>query len=146
MTATFDDPRRPASPDELTRFHDRHALLLLAHAPAALRHELDRLVASLDHGDAARIRDDYWRVFRQAVATEAPPSGHLNALLHAAARLRSSLADAEWQGLTRAIEQYAAGAASLSQPLRLIRRYAVRDGQQWLLDQVYLSPDQPPLQ
>lgn len=139
MALLSDDPRI-TTPDDLTRFHDRHWLLLLAHAPSDVIEALDRLVAQAGGGDFAATLEQYRGLFAHAADTRPPPSGHVNALLHAAGRLRGSLTDAEWEGVSRAIEQFAAGAASLARPLRLLRRHAARHGHTWLLEQVYPAP------
>lgn len=141
MPSEADEYERPATAGELIRFHDRHRLLLLAHDADALQ-ALDGLVSRLGEREFSTMREQYWQRFRAAVASSAMPSGHVNALLAAATRLRDSLDESDWQGLTRAIEKYAAGAASLAAPVRLIRRFAHRSGHAWLVDQVYLQQEQ----
>jgi len=138
MTTECTSPRgRPATPDELVRFHTRHKLFLMAHAPAAVG-ALGRLVARSGSGDL----DDIWRqyddTFRATVATPPSRGGHVNALLHSVGYFRGVVADNDRRGIVRAIELYAAGGSSLAAPMRIIRTHAEQHGIQYLLDQVYL--------
>lgn len=139
MTALTDLPReRPATPHELVRFHARHKLLLMAHAPASVS-ALGRLVATAGAGDLARVWSEYDAGFRSTLSTPPTRGGHVNALLHAVGYFRGVADAAQRQTLARAIESYAAGASSLSAPARLIRQLAAEHGIGYLLDQVYLQ-------
>jgi uncharacterized protein YbgA (DUF1722 family) len=139
MTALSDLPReRPATPHELVRFHARHKLLLMAHAPASVS-ALGRLVATAGAGDLARIWSEYELGFRSTLSMPPSRGGHVNALLHAVGYFRGVADAAQRRNLARAIELYAAGASSLSAPARLIRQLAAEHGIGYLLEQVYLQ-------
>jgi uncharacterized protein YbgA (DUF1722 family) len=139
MTTSFDLPlERPSTPHDLVRFHARHKLLLMAHAPTAVS-ALGRLVARAGTGDLARTWDEYEAGFRSTVSTPPSRGGHVNALLHAIGYFRGVVDDVRRQQLIRAIELYAAGASSLAAPVRLIRQMAGEHGIGYLIDQVYLQ-------
>ncbi|MCC7043693.1 MAG: YbgA family protein, partial [Acidobacteria bacterium] len=116
MTALSDLPReRPATPHDLVKFHARHKLLLMAHAPASVS-ALGRLVASAGTGDLVRIWSEYEAGFRSTLSMPPSRGGHVNALLHAVGYFRGVADEAKRRELARAIELYAAGASSLSAP------------------------------
>lgn len=129
----------PASVHELIRFHARHKLLLMAHAPAIVS-ALGRLVAGAGpRGDLGRVWDEYVATFQATLAKPASRGGHVNALLHAVGYFCGILDDATRHEVVHAIELFAAGASSLASPIRLIRMHADRLGIAYLTDQVYLT-------
>jgi uncharacterized protein YbgA (DUF1722 family) len=128
---------RPATADELVRYHTRHKLLLMAHAPAAVG-VLGRLVARSGGGDLDDIWRQYDEKFRATLAQSPSRGAHVNALLHAVGYFRGVVADTDRRGIVRSIELYAAGACSLASPMRIIRAHAEQHAIQYLLDQVYL--------
>jgi uncharacterized protein YbgA (DUF1722 family) len=134
---------RPATPHELIRFHARHKLLLMAHAPAAVT-ALGRLVARAGTSDLGLLWDEYMRLFQSTIATPPSRGGHVNALSHAVGYFRGVLDDDARRQLVRTIEQYAAGATNLATPVRLIRQHAADHGVEYLRDQVYLQLPSPP--
>jgi uncharacterized protein YbgA (DUF1722 family) len=139
MRTSFDLPlERPSTPHDLVRFHARHKLLLMAHAPAAVS-ALGRLVARAGSGDLARTWEEYEAGFRSTVSIRPSRGGHVNALLHALGYFRGVADDVKRQQLIRTIELYAAGASSLAAPVRLIRQMAGEHGIGYLIDQVYLQ-------
>ena len=126
----------------LVRFHTRHKLLLMAHSPAALN-RLGRLVANAGDGPVELLTGDYMTAFKNALEQPATRGGHVNALQHMVGYLRRVLTEEERRSVSDAIEQFAAGHASLAVPLSLIRRHAVTHRIQYLLDQVYLDVSRP---
>ena len=126
----------------LVRFHTRHKLLLMAHSPAALN-LLGRLVANAGDGPVELLAGDYMTTFKNALEQPATRGGHVNALQHMVGYLRCVLTEDERRSVSDAIEQFAAGHASLAVPLSLIRRHAVTHRIQYLLDQVYLDVSRP---
>lgn len=139
MRASFDLPlERPSTPHDLVRFHARHKLLLMAHAPAAVS-ALGRLVARAGVADLALTWQEYETRFRSTLSMPPSRGGHVNALLHAVGYFRGVVDDVRRQELARTIELYAAGASSLAAPVRLIRQMAAEHGIGYLIDQVYLQ-------
>ena len=128
----------PASVHDLIRFHARHKLLLMAHAPATVS-ALGRLVAGAGSGgDLVQVWEEYQTRFQATLAMPASRGGHVNALLHAVGYFRG-IDDATRHEVVRAIELFAAGASSLASPIRLIRMHADRLGITYLTDQVYFK-------
>jgi uncharacterized protein YbgA (DUF1722 family) len=129
----------PATVHDLIRFHGRHKLLPMAHAPAAMG-ALGRLVASAGKsGDLARTWSEYHATLLATLAKPATHRGHVNALLHAVGYFRGVVDETKRQELVRSIELFATGASSLATPIRLIRLQAALHGIGYLTDQAYLS-------
>jgi uncharacterized protein YbgA (DUF1722 family) len=123
---------------EVMRFHARHKLLLLAHAPAAYA-QLGRLVASLKGRVARATLDDYAAGFMEALATPATRGRHVNVLQHMAGYFDDVDADSRRE-LATTIADYGRGLVPLGVPLTLIAHHAGRCDVRYLLDQVYLQP------
>ena len=128
----------PVRAGDLMRFHARHKLLLLAHAPASYA-RLGRLVATARGRVARAVVDDYGEGFMQALAVPATRGRHVNVLQHMAGYFDGADA-ASRRELAATIADYGRGLVPLVVPMTLIAHHARRYEAQYLLDQVYLQP------
>jgi len=128
----------PVRAADLMRFHARHKLLLLAHAPAAYA-TLGRLVASARGRVARALVDEYGDGFMQALAVPATRGRHVNVLQHMAGYF-DGVDAASRRELAATIADYGRGLVPLVVPLTLIAHHARRHELQYLLDQIYLQP------
>ena len=129
----------PVPAGALMRFHARHKLQLLAHAPAAYA-RLGRLVASARGRVGRSLLESYGDGFMQALGMPATRGRHVNVLQHMAGYF-DAIDDASRRELASAIDGYARGLVPLSVPLTLVAHHARGGGVQYLLEQVYLQPD-----
>jgi len=123
---------------DLMRFHARHKLLLLAHAPAAYA-RLGRLVAGAKVRVARALFEEYATGFMAALAVPATRGRHVNVLQHMAGYFDAADADSRRE-LTASIEDYGRGLVPLVVPLTLVAHHARLHDVRYLLDQVYLRP------
>jgi len=123
---------------DLMRFHARHKLLLLAHAPAADA-RLGQLVASAKGRVSRTLFDAYATGFMTALATPATRGRHVNVLQHMAGYFDDADA-ASRRELAATIADYGRGLVPLVVPLTLIAHHARRHDVGYLLEQVYLQP------
>jgi uncharacterized protein YbgA (DUF1722 family)/uncharacterized protein YbbK (DUF523 family) len=123
---------------DLMRFHARHKLQLLAHAPAAYA-RLGRLVASGKGRVARTLVDAYATGFMAALAVPATRGRHVNVLQHMAGYFDEADSGSRRE-LAATIADYGRGLVPLVVPLTLIAHHARRHGVEYLLDQVYLQP------
>jgi len=123
---------------DLMRFHARHKLLLLAHAPAAYA-RLGRLVASAKGRAGRALLDEYATGFMAALAVLATRGRHVNVLQHMAGYFEAADADSRRE-LAATIADYGRGLVPLVVPLTLVAHHARRHEVRYLLDQVYLQP------
>jgi uncharacterized protein YbgA (DUF1722 family)/uncharacterized protein YbbK (DUF523 family) len=128
----------PVRAGDLMRFHARHKLLLLAHAPAAYA-RLGRLVASAKGRVSRAQLDEFGEGFMQALAIPASRGRHVNVLQHMAGYFDDADA-ASRRELAATIEDYGRGLVPLVVPLTLIAHHARRHDVRYLLEQVYLQP------
>jgi uncharacterized protein YbgA (DUF1722 family)/uncharacterized protein YbbK (DUF523 family) len=128
----------PVRAGDLMRFHSRHKLQLLAHAPAAYA-RLGRLVASAKGRVARALLDDYATGFMEALAVPATRGRHVNVLQHMAGYFDAADAGSRRE-LAATIADYGRGLVPLVVPLTLVAHHARRHEVQYLLDQVYLQP------
>ena len=125
-------------PRDLVAFHARHKLQLLAHDPARYR-QAGRLVAQAGGRPAAEIEADYRRVFEAAMAADATPGRHANALQRALGRIGDLLDDGRRHDVLDTIHAYRRGELPLSVPIALLSGHA-RDLAGWATEQTYLAP------
>lgn len=128
----------PLRAGDLMRFHARHKLLLLAHAPAAYA-RLGRLVASARGRVARALFEQYAAGFMEALAVPATRGRHVNVLQHMAGYFDAADAGSRRE-LAATIADYGRGLVPLVVPLTLIAHHARRCEVGYLLDQVYLQP------
>jgi uncharacterized protein YbgA (DUF1722 family)/uncharacterized protein YbbK (DUF523 family) len=128
----------PVRAGDLMRFHTRHKLLLLAHAPAAYA-RLGRMVAGTKGRVSQRLLDDYAAAFMSALSVVSSRGRHANVLQHMAGYF-DGVDAASRAELASTIADYQRGLVPLVVPLTLIGHHARRHGVQYLLDQIYLQP------
>jgi uncharacterized protein YbgA (DUF1722 family)/uncharacterized protein YbbK (DUF523 family) len=128
----------PVKAGELMRFHARHKLLLLAHAPAAYA-RLGRLVASVKGRVGRAVLDEYAGGFMDALTVPATRGRHVNVLQHMAGYFDAA-DDGSRRELAATIADYGRGLVPLVVPLTLIAHHVRRHDVRYLLDQVHLQP------
>ena len=128
----------PVRAGDLMRFHARHKLQLLAHAPAAYA-RLGRLVAGAKGRVSTARLDTYAAGFMEALAVPATRGRHVNVLQHMAGYFDEADAGSRRE-LAATIADYGRGLVPLVVPLTLVAHHARRHEVQYLLDQVYLQP------
>ena len=127
---------------QLVQGHAREKLLLLAHSPAILG-ELGRLVARGRARPSRELAREYRELFLAALARAPDVGRHVNVLQHLAGYFKHQTSADERRELVETIADYRAGRAPRAVPLTLLRHYARRNGQRYLLGQTYLEPYPP---
>ncbi len=124
----------------LMRFHARHKFLGMARNQAGTRRLGTMLGESAKETPVEALAAEYAAAF--ATVMQRPPSrrGHSNVLQHMAGYVSDALDRADRAELTQAIHDYRQGLLPLIVPLTLIRHYARKQEQSYLLEQAYLSP------
>jgi uncharacterized protein YbgA (DUF1722 family) len=125
-------------PGELVAFHAAHKYAVLAHSPAQYA-RLGRLAARVGRL-TADTRDEYGRLFMDALAVRATRGRHVNVLQHLAGFFKRELDADERAELVEVIADYRAGLVPLVVPITLIRHHVRRQRLAYLADQVYLAP------
>ncbi|MBV9207067.1 MAG: DUF1722 domain-containing protein [Actinobacteria bacterium] len=129
----------PWQPRDLTGFHARHKLQLLAHDPARYR-SAGRVAAAAGSAPRSRTCAAYRDLFLAAMASRATPGRNANALQHAYSRIGRQLDRPRRADLLARIEAYRRGEEPLSVPVALLAHYASGGEFGWLAEQTYLRP------
>lgn len=129
---------------DLVRFQARHKLLLMAYDQEAMR-TLGRIAANPDRRSFDEVISDYRDGLSRALA--APPShtAVINVLHHGLGHVKEELTSAEKAFFLDAVERYRNGRTPLAGATEILRAWAVRFDNDYLLDQVLFRPYPEPL-
>lgn len=130
---------QPWRPSDLTGFHARHKLQLLAHDPARCQ-AAGKLAAQAGQVPRSQTETEYQEMFQSAMATRPTRGRHVNTLQHAFSRIGRELSPERRADLAGRIEAYRRGEDPLSVPVTLLAHYASDGALPWLADQTYLRP------
>jgi uncharacterized protein YbgA (DUF1722 family)/uncharacterized protein YbbK (DUF523 family) len=126
-------------PRDLTEFHARHKLQMLAHDPALYR-EAGRAAAAAGRVPREQTAAAYGEVFSAAMARRPTHGRNANALQHAFSKIGRELDQGRRADLADRIESYRRGEDPLSVPIALLTHHASGGGLPWLAQQTYLCP------
>lgn len=129
---------RPRARD-LVRFQSENKLLLMAYSQAGLG-RLGRIVANRERLRSEQMAGAYRAHLRAALARAARPSSHANVLMHALGYFKEGLSAGEKAFFLHRLDDYRRGVLPLSVPLALVRAWALRFDEGYLLQQTYLEP------
>ncbi len=124
----------------LTRFHERHKLLLMARDQNGMR-RLGRLLGeSSKDAPVEELAAAYRKGLTEVLRRPAVRRGHTNVLHHLAGYVSDALDREDRAEVTETIERYRLGLVPLIVPLTLIRHHVRRQGVAYLQGQAYLEP------
>ncbi len=134
-----DAMREDSSVASLMRFHAANKYLIASHSDSACR-VLGRLLAEAPHGAAAEVAARYEAGLLAALRRTATVRRHVNVLQHIMGYFKKLLSADEKQELLETIEHYREGLVPLVVPVTLLRHYARKHQEGYLLQQTYLQP------
>jgi uncharacterized protein YbgA (DUF1722 family)/uncharacterized protein YbbK (DUF523 family) len=124
---------------ELVAFHAAHKYLLLLHNEVELR-RLGKIVANHERRGAEEVFALYGRHLRAALAKAPRPSAAINVLSHILGHVSDQLTPPERAFALDTFEMYREERVPLSVPLNLLRGFAIRFANRYLLDQAVFEP------
>jgi uncharacterized protein YbgA (DUF1722 family)/uncharacterized protein YbbK (DUF523 family) len=124
---------------QVVAFHAAHKLLLMAHSPRHYR-ELGQLVAAVKDRQPDAFREEYMRLFMEALAVKATTRKNVNVLQHLLGYLKRDLDAQQKQSILQVIEDYHGELVPLIVPVTLVRHYLELHGVEYANNQVYLNP------
>jgi len=136
-TARFRGCREKGTSKALMDFHARHKLLLMGYSQAAMR-RLGRITAS--QAPIEERLQDYSVELHNALRRPPNCRSWNNVLMHAMGYFSDELDAKEKQHFLRSLEWYAEGKVPLTAPLLMVRSWALRRGEEYLLQQVLFEP------
>ena len=123
----------------LVEFHSRHKYTLMAHSPEKLK-TLGRLVAQGSSVPWRELKAEYLAQLRTILSLKKTVRKNTNVLAHMMGYFRKQLSGDEKAELLNEVEKYRLGYTPLVVPLTLIRHYAGKYHQEYLLSQTFLNP------
>ncbi|MHC1710488.1 MAG: YbgA family protein [Methanomassiliicoccales archaeon] len=121
----------------LMDFHARHKLLLMGYSQAAMR-RLGRITAS--QAPIEERLQEYSAELHSALRRPPNCRSWNNVMMHAMGYFSESLDAKEKQHFLRSLEWYAEGKVPLSAPLLMVRSWALKQGEEYLLQQILFEP------
>jgi len=137
--ASFRALKETSAMKDLVQFHADNKLLLLAYHQAKMR-VLGRVVANAGHVPYRDVLAAYEPEYYGALARPPRNAANINVMMHGLGHFSKQLGAQEKAFFLDQLEQYRAGRVPLSVPLAVLRGYAVRFGNEYLLRQTYFSP------
>jgi uncharacterized protein YbgA (DUF1722 family)/uncharacterized protein YbbK (DUF523 family) len=131
--------REGGSAKGLVEFHSDHKLLIMSHSVTHLR-ELGALVANSKGFRRDALFNEYFRILTDGLKLMATVKKHTNVLQHMAGYFKKELSSDEKTELAEIIGQYHAKLIPLVVPVTLIRHYARKYAEPYLVRQLYLNP------
>jgi uncharacterized protein YbgA (DUF1722 family)/uncharacterized protein YbbK (DUF523 family) len=137
--ARFRSVEEYGSMGSLVDFHTRHKLFLLLRSQKELR-GLGKIVANGEHRRFPAILADYRSGLLAALSCQPKYSSLVNAIQHAFGGFSESLSAEERALFTSTLTEYLDERIPASVLLRLVKSWAIRFGNAWLLEQVLFEP------
>ncbi|MCX7679526.1 MAG: DUF523 and DUF1722 domain-containing protein [Spirochaetes bacterium] len=140
---SFADLRRTISQQktigDLIEFHQNYKYLLMTYNQHKLR-QLGKIVASYQKGEIDSVIREYTAAFYSAFKKKPSPKNHINTILHIFGYFSKSLTADEKNHFLHLIEQYQESKIRRKVLIDLLRNWAHRFGNSYLLSQKYLNP------
>jgi len=136
-SARFRECRKNMSAKGLMDFHSRHKLLLMGYNQEAMR-RLGRIAASKE--DVAARFDSYSHELHAALRRPPRCRSWNNALMHAMGYFSERLQAPEKEQFLQMLKWYDEGKIPLTAPLLMVRSWALRYDEAYLLGQVLFEP------
>ncbi len=137
--AEFRQVRERRSMADLVRFQARNKFLLMSYSQKELR-VLGRIVANQGKLGVTSVMDEYRSHLGQAMAKVPRPSANVNVAMHMFGFFSERLDDEEKDFFMSTMEDYRSARVPLSVPVGLLRAWAIRFKEQYLLEQTFLQP------
>jgi uncharacterized protein YbgA (DUF1722 family)/uncharacterized protein YbbK (DUF523 family) len=137
--ARFRDAKESGKMDKLVEFHTNHKLLLLAYNQSKMR-KLGKIVANHEKKKIDHVFSDYKKDLKMAFAISPKFTSIINVLEHAFGGLSKNLIEDEKKFFLNSIEEYRDERIPLSNLIHLLKAWAIRFNNEYLLNQYFLDP------
>lgn len=124
---------------ELMEFHKRNKYLLMSHSQNMLK-ELGRLVAVAKEESLGEILHAYKNLFLRALKRKPSTGQHVNTLLHIFGHISRGLKEKEKAHFSKLVEDYRKRKLNRRLLIELLKAYAYRFDNFYLMVQTYLEP------
>ncbi len=126
--------------EELMNFHQRYKYLLMAHSNIRLK-EMGKLVASYNKGKNLKsIVEKYRELFLISLKRRPSKGEHINAFQHIFGYISSKLNKREKRHFIELLDKYKKGHLKIRTLKKIIKSFAYRCEEEYIINQVYLNP------
>lgn len=124
---------------DLIQFHSEHKYLLMAYSQTGLK-TLGRIVASGSQKTVAPTAQAYATAFHDALQKPARFTSQINVLHHVMGYFSHQVEHPEVEYMLDLIEEFRRGGLPLSVPVQVLRGWAIRFQNDYILNQAFLAP------
>lgn len=139
MTARLKQVEKTGSLKDLIQFHAKSKFLLMTYSQKELK-ILGRLTANTEKRPFGDIIVAYQSHFGEALANVPKSSNIINTLMHMQGYFADELTPREKTFIAETFDKYRDGKVHLGVPVNLLRSYAIKYEQDYLLDQFIWEP------
>lgn len=124
---------------DLIGFHSDNKMLLMSYSQDRMR-AMGRLVANMEGRPFEDLAEEYQAHLGLAMARISRPPSNINTALHMLGHSSRSLTGAEKSYFLEAVERYRKGVVPIAVLTGLLKSWAIRFDQEYLLGQTFLDP------
>jgi len=137
--ASFREFKKEPSMKGLVNFHTNNKLLFMAFSQDTMR-ELGRITANQEQQPLEKVIGSYEVLMRKMLASMPRFTSWINVLQHAFGFISEGLEKEEKELFLNSIEEYRDERIPLSTLIKLLKSYALRFNEEYLLRQTFLKP------
>ena len=137
--ARFREVKKSQSIKELVEFHTIHKLLLMGYNQTQMR-AMGRIVANQEQHDFDVVINNYDYHLKLALARTPKFTAIINVLMHAFGGFKDVLSKEEKQFFLESLEEYRDERIPLSAVLHVLRAWAIKHENSYLLSQIFMEP------
>lgn len=124
---------------KLLEFHQNYKYLLMAYSQSCLK-KLGQILAGYNKKNLKEIKENYRENFYKAFSRKINPKSNVNVLLHIYGYFKDKLSEREKRHFLNLVERYKNGEIPLILLIEILKNFALRFENEYLLKQKYLSP------
>ncbi len=137
--ARYRQVKQSGDMNQLVEFQARHKFLLMAYNEGRMR-ELGRIAANQEKIPFETLAENYQNNLFKAVSGQSSRKTNINVLMHMFGYFSETNNRREKSYFLETLELYREGRIPLSSVISIIHSWALRDANDYLLDQYYLAP------
>nr|WP_081897303.1 DUF523 and DUF1722 domain-containing protein [Geobacillus icigianus] len=142
--ALFREVKAERSMRALVRFHSEHKYLFMAYSQTGLK-QLGRLVANRERLPIEEVLNAYEQGLHALFARAPQRRSHVNVCQHLMGYFKKEMSAKEKQYVLELLAQYRAHQLPLSSVTSVLKSWAIREENEYLLQQRYFAPYPPAL-
>lgn len=123
----------------LVELHKRNKYILMLHSPHLLK-KLGRLVAERAFREPQELKENYRRIFLEALSRNPSRGSYVNAFTHLYSHLKENMVERERSYILNLIEEYRAGKNLLKTLILYFKGFVYRLENEYLAEQRFIEP------